>query len=54
MPLRAITVAGSQFVDQVLIEKPEGDSESLVFLDQILSTGPLRPEEAASLASAGP
>jgi len=25
-----------------------------VFLDQILSTGPLRPEEAASLASAGP
>ena len=54
MPLRAIIVAGSQFVDQVLIDKPEGDRESLVFLDQILSTGPLRADEAAALASAGP
>ena len=53
MPLRDIAVSGSRFVDQVQIDKPDGDFEHLAFLDQVLSNGPLRPDEAATLASPG-
>lgn len=53
MPFSRINVSGSQFVDQVRIDKPDGDSEQLAFLDQVLSDEPLHPDEAAILASPG-
>jgi hypothetical protein len=54
MPFRGITVVGSRFVDQVRLEKPDGDAESLAFSDQVLSTAPLRRDEITALAAPGP
>lgn len=54
MPFTHITVSGTQFVDQVHMDKPNGDSEQLTFQDQTLSQSPLSPEEATTLASPGP
>ena len=53
MPFHDIAVSGSRFVDQVQIDKSDGDFEHLAFLDQVLSNEPLRPDEAAMLASPG-
>jgi hypothetical protein len=53
MPFRDIAVSGSRFVDQVQIDKSDGDFEHLAFLDQVLSNEPLRPDEAATLALPG-
>jgi len=50
MPFTHITVAGTQFVDQVHMDKPNGDSDQLTFLDQTLSRSPLSPEEGRTLA----
>ena len=54
MPFREIIVSGSRFVDHVQIDKPNGDTEQLRFLDQVLASGPLRPEETAVLLSPQP
>ena len=54
MPFREITVSGSRFVEQVRIDKPDGDFEHLSFLDQTLSSAPLRAEESSTLASPTP
>lgn len=53
LPLRGIAVTGSRFVDRVRIDRPDGDFEQLMFLDQTLSPAPLGAEEAAALASIG-
>jgi hypothetical protein len=53
MPFSGITVSGSQFVDQVRINKPNGDWEQLAFLNQILSDGPVAAGEASILALPG-
>lgn len=53
LPFQAIAINGSRFVDQVRIDKPDGDYELLAFLDQVLSSAPLAPEEAAALALTG-
>lgn len=50
MSFTRIRISGSQFVDQVRIDKPNGDSEQLTFSDQALSRSPLTPEEAGNLA----
>lgn len=46
-PFQQIVVRGSRFVDEVVMTKPDGDGDTLTFLDQILSTAPASPEEAA-------
>lgn len=51
MPVRAITVRGGRFVDEVEIAKPDGDRDRLTFRDQTLRTEPPSAEEAALLAS---
>ena len=49
LPFRVITVSGGRFVEQVRLDKPEGDFEHLAFLDQTLSAAPLQSAEAAAL-----
>jgi len=52
MPVRAITVRGGRFVDEVEIAKPDGDRDRLTFHAQALSRDPLAADEAQLLASA--
>jgi hypothetical protein len=47
MPFRAIVVKGGRFVDEVTLDKPEGDFDKLMFSEQSLSSAPLAPDEAA-------
>jgi len=49
MPFRAITAQGSRFVETVAMVKQDGDSDTLSFLDQALSSAPLTAEETAAL-----
>ncbi len=49
MRIRSITVDGGRFVNHVEIAKPDGDSDDLVFLDQMLSEAPLAADESAAL-----
>jgi len=49
MPIRAITVRGDRFVEEVEIAKPDGDHDRLLFLDQTLGTAPPGAEEARLL-----
>jgi hypothetical protein len=53
MPFSGIVVSGGRFVDQVRIDKPNGDWEGLVFLEQVLSDGPVGAGEASLLALPG-
>jgi hypothetical protein len=53
VPFSGIVVSGGRFVDQVRIDKPNGDWEGLVFLDQVLSDGPVGAGEASLLALPG-
>lgn len=50
MPFRTIVVRGRTLVEHVEMLKPGGDSDTLHFLDQTVSTGPLTGDEAAALA----
>ena len=47
MPFRAIVVKGGRLVDEVTLDKPDGDFDKLMFSEQSLSSAPLTPEEAA-------
>lgn len=49
MAIKSIRLSVSHFVDQADIEKPGGDVDHLTFTDQILSSGPLTPDESAAL-----
>jgi hypothetical protein len=52
MPVRAVELKGSTYVDTVRIDKPDGDHDRLTFLGQSLSRGPLSAAETALLAQA--
>lgn len=52
-PFRAITAQGGHFVDHVRLEKPDGDSDDLSFLEQGLSSNPLSADETAALDATG-
>lgn len=54
MAIKSIGLTVSRFVDQADIEKPGGDVDHLVFSDQILSAGPLTPEESAAFGQLHP
>ncbi len=52
MPIRSITLKGARLVETVEIVKPDGDFDSLRFIDQDLTAGPAAPEELRQLGSA--
>lgn len=47
--ISAISARLGRFVEEVEISKPSGDSDRLVFSNQVLNTQPLSPAEAALL-----
>lgn len=49
MPFRSIAVAGTRFVNEVTLTKPDGDFDRLTFLDQVLSAAPLSADESLAL-----
>ena len=53
MPFRSIAIAGRQFVDTVILTKPDDDFDKLIFSNQALSAGPPTADEAATLKAAG-
>ena len=52
--VKKISLSVSQFVDDVEIERPDGDSDHIVFTGQTLSAGPLSPEEESALGQVHP
>jgi len=54
MPFKAIDVTGSQFIDELMLTKPDGDFDKLSFHDQAISDQPLTEAEAAAFAAAAP
>lgn len=50
MPFQSIETHGGCFVDTVELLKPGGDSDTLRFLDQAVTTGPLSADEVTALA----
>jgi Outer membrane lipoprotein carrier protein LolA-like len=53
MPIRAIDLRGSRFLEDVEVMKVNGDRDRLVFLNQKLETTSPTPEESKLLARAG-
>jgi Outer membrane lipoprotein carrier protein LolA-like len=53
MPIRAIDLRGSRFLEDVEVTKVNGDRDRLVFLNQKLETTAPTPEESQLLARAG-
>ena len=53
MPIRAINLHGSRFLEDVDVIKPNGDRDSLVFRNQKLESASPTPEESNLLARAG-
>jgi hypothetical protein len=53
MPIRAINLHGSRFLEDVDVIKPNGDHDSLVFRNQKLDSTSPTPEESKLLARAG-
>ena len=47
--IKKISLKISRFVDEVEIERPNGDSDHILFTEQTLSDGPLSAEENAAL-----
>ena len=54
MPFQTIKADGGCLVENVVLAKPNGDSDTLRFLDQNIATGPLDTEELALLATMRP
>lgn len=52
--LRRISLTVSRFVDEVEIDRPNGDFDHLSFSGQTLSTGPLTAEESGALGQPHP
>ncbi len=50
--IQQITITGSAFVDTVVIQRGNGDTQRLIFSQQALSSGPLSSEDAGLLADA--
>jgi len=53
MPIRAIDLHGSRFLEDVDVVKLNGDRDRLVFLNQKLESASPTPEESELLARAG-
>jgi hypothetical protein len=53
MPIRAMDLHGSRFLEDVDVIKPNGDHDRIVFLSQKLESASPTPEEARLLAKAG-
>jgi len=51
--IKSISLKVSRFVDEVEIERPNGDSDHILFTGQSLSDGPLSAEESAALSRDG-
>jgi hypothetical protein len=49
-----ISLVVTHFVDEVEIERPNGDSDHVVFTGQTLSSGPLSAEESGALGPSHP
>jgi hypothetical protein len=54
MPFTAIDVTGSQFIDEMLLTKPDGDFDKLSYHDQAVSDQPLTAAESAAFATTAP
>lgn len=54
MPFTAIDVTGSQFIDEMLLTKPNGDFDKLSYHDQAVSDQPLTAAESAAFATTAP
>jgi hypothetical protein len=54
MPFSSITVSGHQFVENVVLLKPDGDSDSLTFLHEVLSSKPPSAAEKRAFNSVHP
>ncbi|HEX3972855.1 MAG TPA: outer membrane lipoprotein carrier protein LolA [Stellaceae bacterium] len=50
--LQSVTVSGDRFIQAVVIQRPNGDTQTTRFVDLSLSTGALPPEDQALLAAA--
>jgi hypothetical protein len=50
-PVKAIVARLDRFVEEVDVQKPEGDRDHLVFSRQSVGTGPLSEDEAAAFAA---
>jgi Outer membrane lipoprotein carrier protein LolA-like len=53
MPIRAMNLHGSRFLEDVDMVKPNGDHDRIVFLNQKLEAASPTPDEAQLLAKAG-
>jgi hypothetical protein len=53
MPFSAIAATGGRFVETVQMSKPDGDSDTLTFAEQVLNGAPLDSGEIAALGSLG-
>lgn len=49
-PIKAIRARVGRFVEEVEVQKPEGDRDHLLFNQQRVETGPLSADEAAAFA----
>ncbi|MGD0961407.1 MAG: outer membrane lipoprotein carrier protein LolA [Methylomonas sp.] len=54
MPFSAISISGHKFVENVAILKPDGDSDTLSFLNESVSSSPPTDEENRAFDSAPP
>jgi hypothetical protein len=54
MPFKSIDVTGSQFIDQFILTRPNGDFDKLDFHDQAISDQPLSAAETAAFSAAAP
>ena len=54
MPFSSITVSGHRFVENVVLLKSDGDSDTLTFLNEVISSSPLTAAESLVFNSVGP
>ncbi|MGH6883005.1 LolA family protein [Hypericibacter sp.] len=54
MPFTGIDATGSQFIDELMLTKPDGDFDKLSFHDQAVSDQPLTDAESAAFDKTGP
>lgn len=52
LPIKSIAIRGRQYVDDVRLEKPDGDVDVIAFAGQALGRGPLSSAETGLLALA--
>lgn len=50
MPFETVIIFGTHFAEEIEIRKPRGDLDRLRFTGQVLSSGPLSPDETGVLS----